>query len=329
MNFKEAYQLLEIPENSSTDDAKKAFKKLAAKYHPDVNKEAGAEDKFKKINEAWQVINSGKSTDPVPPTYGRYYQNSPIDFIDLNDFISSFVDGMPTNRHNFKNFNQSNIEIHQTISFKESVLGCTRDIKYHRNVKCGTCQARGEKTINNGCTQCNGTGKIKSFASFSVVIQTCPSCKGNISYEKCNDCSGQGIINTEQSGTVKIPPKIMEGNILNLSNQGNYIGDLMGTANYTSLLLHIHVIAQDGLSLRNNDVVSQINITLLEALTGCKKKISTIDGEKEIEIPKLTKHKDEISIPKLGVKRVGSQIVITNIEYPNDVNPLIEALKGK
>src|ERR1035438_4603022 len=136
MNKEQAYKTLELSTNATETEAKKAFKKLAAKYHPDTNKDPTAESKFKEINAAYQYIQN-----PTPERESAYH-----------------------NPHNpFNPFGQQrqvvqleNVELNVTISFKESVLGCSKEVKYARKAKCQVCEGSGQIRINNGCTKCGG-----------------------------------------------------------------------------------------------------------------------------------------------------------------------------
>lgn len=327
MNFKEAYNTLEIPEGSSKADAKKAFRKLAAKYHPDINKEVDAEANFKKINEAWQVIDSDKPSnhedEPSSHQYGQWNKYPGVVGLSIEDLIGS----MGGHRNQPRRF-VNDITLEQTISFKEAVLGCIKEIKYNRDSRCDNCSGSGQYKINNGCSNCNGKGTTVIQNGFSVIRQTCRNCHGKVSYEKCAPCFQKGSTTVEVSSSVNIPPGVIDGNILSLGNRGHYIGDdMMGHEQATRLLLNVHVIPQDGLSIQGDDVIYRMNVSLLEALQGCKKTVPTIDDDKEILIPELIKNNEEVIIPNLGVGRQGNQRIIVNINYPLDSLELINFLK--
>lgn len=336
MNFKEAYNTLEIPDGSSKEEAKKAFKKLAAKYHPD-NKETGDEAAFKRANEAYQVIESGKPSDPGSDSFGGNYSSgwnpwggagwySHAETVDLQDLIN----GMHGRSHSRKKRPPSfDIRLSQTISFREAVLGCTKEISYNRDMCCTTCEGSGEKTINNGCSTCGGKGRVIKQSGMTIVNQTCPACRGRVSYETCNACSGVGSVNINTSATVNIPAGVQEGNVLGLGNRGNYAGHIMGSEQYTRVLLTMHVIPQDGLSLEGDTVKTSVSISLLEALQGCVKTVPTIDGDKEVIIPEGSKNLEAVIMPNLGVSRRGDQSVQVNVQYPDDTKELIKFLKGE
>lgn len=322
MNVKEAYKVLGLEETASKDDAKKAFRKLAAKYHPDVNKDTSAENEFKKINEAHQVVESGQpSTREEQQANGVGWQ--PTNWASgVEDFFNHFGSQRSTQRRIFA----QDITLQQTLSFKESVIGCIKDITYKHNIKCNTCNGSGEKIVDNGCEICHGAGRVETQRGNTIITSMCAKCRGKASHEACNVCQSNGFVNTETTVSVNIPPGATEKSILNLGPRGNYAGTVFGADQYSKLSLTIHVKPQAGLSIINNDVICEVKVSLLEAFKGCLKSVSTIDGKKEINIPKLVKNKEEVILPNLGIARKGNQRVIVYVNYPNNIEPLIEIL---
>jgi molecular chaperone DnaJ len=292
MQKSEAYSILELSPSSSPEEAKKQYKKLTKKYHPDINKEPNAEDKFKQINQAYNVISKPQSLEH--PTYQEI----------------------------------QNIELNLTIDFKESVLGTKKDVKYSRVAKCQPCQGNGEIKLDNGCKDCQGRGQIINRQNNMVMMSTCTKCYGRSNTQTCKTCSGDGCLTTDVSIAVTIPPGILNNNILRLQQMGNYAGTFMGLADqFSDVFCHINVIPDPNLSLLNKDVIYNLNISLLQALTGMQVNVPTINGTQDITVPPAAKNKEEIIIPKLGVPNQGNQKVILNVEYPN-VETLISFLQG-
>ena len=308
MKKKEAYSTLEISETSTDEEAKKAFRQLSKKLHPD-NKDTGDEAKFKKINEAYQAINNNKFDDNIQQHPGSggvnpFYQQQ---FIQLE-----------------------NIEIHTTLSFKDAILGCKKEFKFSRQTKCKSCNGAGEIKKNNGCTKCGGKGQIVNRQGFSVMIRTCDKCFGRSPADPCSDCSQQGRVEGEASINVSIPGGVQAGNILRLGGMGHFVGFFMGQIEqHTDVFLHIQVTPETGLILDGAHVVSNLEISLLEALRGCRKTVKTILGEKEVDIKPKSKNKEEVIIPRLGVNGVGNQRVILDVIYPEDVTKLIGTLANE
>lgn len=302
MKLTEAYSILEIPSSSSADEAKKKYRELTKKYHPDINKESGAESKFKKINEAYQVILSGKSSDTA---------------------VSRSRGQSPFSRQTFVEI--TNIQVNTTISFMESVWGVKKDLKFTRKGKCAECNGQGEFTVNNGCAECGGRGQIVGRNGNMIFVSPCTKCNGETSVESCKPCSATGFLETEASVQVTIPGGVANNSVLRLAGMGNYAGSFMlNLDQYTDALLHISVIPEAGLTLDGQNVISTLELSLLEAIKGCSKKVKTIMGHKDIEIKPMSRNADAIVIPNMGVNRIGSQKVILDVKYPENINQLIE-----
>ena len=298
MNLKQAYQTLELPEGTSPEDAKKKYRALSKKWHPDINKDDDAEQKFKKINEAYQCIQNGQGNDkPSHP------------------FVKHQV------------ISHQHVEINMTIDFKDAVLGCKKDIKYSRLSKCASCDGSGQMHVNNGCSQCKGKGQIVNHQGGMVMISTCPKCHGKVNITSCQPCKGDGTVNSEVSVNVSVPPGIVNGNTLCLKNMGNYAGTIMGIMEqYTDTMCHIKVNPYENLTIEGQSVISHLKLSLLDALKGCSRQVKTIFGDQQINIKPQSRHNEEVIIPKHGVAGTGDQKVILNVEYPNNVDNLINLL---
>lgn len=315
MNLKTAYSILEISADTPPEEAKKKYKKLAAKLHPDVNKSPDAEEKFKQLNEAYRVIESGVDEQQQPSwngfrnVYDPFGNNNPFD---------------PFKRSN-RQFYGGNIEIRTTISFKESVQGVKKEIKYSRQVKCPHCQGSGDKPINNGCKICGGRGQTTVRKSGAIFIQTCPNCMGKSKTDPCKDCNSTGVLDGESSVHVSVPACVVDSNVLRLQGMGNFAGTLMGLQDqYSDVFLHIKVTPEPGLRLVGKEVHTDITIPLLDALRGCKRMVNTIEGDKEVEVSSGIRNKEEVvmSVPGCNV----THRVIVNVDYPTDINALIDVL---
>lgn len=311
MNLKEAYSILELPQTATQDEAKKKYRELTKKFHPDINKEVGAEDKFKKINEAYQCVQSGKGTDR---------EEASVDFGGAwNPFRQQ------QQRTVFRQ--ESPINLNVTISFKESVTGCKKEVKFSRKGKCHDCQGQGIRIIDNGCKSCGGRGQKINQRNNMVFITSCDACQGKIKTEDCSACKGEGAVYTDVSGHVDVPGGIKSGNILRLHGMGNYMGShsLFGEQ-YTDAHLTVTVTPDKGMRIEGNEVVVDLQIQLLEALRGCSKSVPTIDGAQEIIVKPLSRHHDEIIIPRLGVNRTGNQKIVLDVKYPDNVDEMINLL---
>lgn len=322
MRLSEAYSTLGLSEGASKDEAKKAFRKLAAKYHPDVNKEPDAESNFKKVNEAYQIIESGKPTTPEPG-----FGNGPgsdgfggFGGFDLNNLWDLF--GMHQRPRNQKVRFVQDIQLETTISFKDSVLGCKRTVEYDRTVHCDDCEGLGQKNDTNSCKSCNGRGTVIERHGNTIIQSPCKICNGRATYISCNSCSGNGHKDIKYSGTVSVPAGITDSTILRLAGMGHWNG-----AMYSNTNLKVKVTPEEGLSINGYDVIFNLNLPFIDSLKGTTVKVPTINGLKDVAIPALSRHKEEITLPQLGVRGQGNQRIILNIENPTKVKEIIELLE--
>lgn len=312
MKLSEAYAELNLSEGSTPEEAKKQYRKLSKEYHPDINKAPEAEAKIKKINEAYDCVKNGKGNERSPaPTYGHHQSN-----------------WSPFGRQQVVQL--QHIELKLTIDFKEAVLGCTKEMKYSRKAKCPDCNGEGQIHLNNGCQKCGGKGQVAINQRGMVMISTCPQCQGKSSSEDCKTCSTEGLVQTDVSVHISVPAGIQDGNTLRLQGMGHYAGSVMGIMDqYTDAYCHITVIPEPGLSIEGKSVVSNLPLSLLDAIRGCSRTIKTIHGDKEIQVPPLSKNDDEVSIPRCGVAGTGDHRVLLDVQYPQDTSKLIELLSNE
>lgn len=322
MQLSEAYTILGIPENSTEEEAKKAYRKLAAKHHPDIDKTPGAEENFKKINAAFDRIKSGEPDQPD-------FQNAPWNGPPMGDIFSQIFGG--TNQNRKRTHQHINIGLKHTISFNESVLGTTIPISLNFNEKCANCNGEGQINVNK-CYQCNNTGFFQTHQGNSIFTSPCTSCKNNKKFEKCSKCNNKGTIPEKRSANVKIPPGILNNQKLQLSQMGNYITQqsFFGQNQdvYSDVIIEISVTPDPELSLKDNCVVSNLPITLLEAIQGCSKQIKTVLGTKEIIIPPKSKNNEIIKIPTAGVARKFDHNITLKVAYPDNLDALVSILQN-
>lgn len=303
MDIKTAYSILELSAGTSADDVKKKYRELSKKYHPDVNKDIGSEDKIKKINEAYDRIKKGG--------------DDPIDFTALHN---------PFNRTKSNQYQVTNIAVEAIISFQESVLGSKKEISFKRKTKCKPCNGQGETLVDNGCTNCKGIGQMTSVQGNTIFIQTCTKCYGKIKAIACATCACSGVLNSEATISVTIPGGVVNGNVLRLAGMGNFASQFMSIDQYSEVHLHIKVDNDSELFLEGTSVISKLEISLLEAIRGCTKTVLTVLGNKEIIINPLSKNYDKVIIPNMGVNRIGDQKVILDVKYPENITKVIDVL---
>lgn len=310
----EAYQLLELQPSATEEEIKKSFRKLAAKYHPDRNKDVGAEDKFKQINQAYQTLTN---PEPEQPMFQAQPGHNP--FGDIFSHFGSF-------QHQ-RQRDAEPIHLSTNLTFAESILGVKkRELKFSREVKCQSCNGEGRKKINNGCQKCGGSGQFVRQQGNTVMMQQCPACRGKSKTEDCSACDNEGVITKETSVAVDLPGGVSNGITMCLNNMGNFIGTFGPMDQYTDTLVALNIEEDPELKLEGKTVVSHLSISLLEALQGCKKTIKTVLGEKEITIPIKTKNMEEVILRNVGINGTGNQNVILEVQYPDNIENLIKAL---
>lgn len=307
MNLKEAYTTLGLAEGTSLDEVKKQYKLLVKRWHPDSNKSPEAEAKIKKINEAFECVKNGRGNERQEMNHGGWPSNP---FYRQQQVVQL-----------------ENVEIHLTIDFKESVLGCKKEVKYPRKAKCPDCDGAGEIRLNNGCTRCGGKGQTTVKQRGMVFISNCPQCGGKSNTEECKTCHGESTVHTDVSVHVSVPAGIISGNTLRLQGMGNYAGSVMGIMDqYTDAFCHVTVTPETDLNIEGRSVVSNLTLSLLDAIRGCARNVKTIYGNKEIQIPPLSRNQDEVIIPHCGVGGTGDQRVILDVQYPENTDKLIGVL---
>lgn len=319
MNIQEAYSTLEVKDSISDVDLKSTYKKLAKQFHPDVYKTDT--DKFKKINEAYQFItdyrkNPEKYNPPSRSPFGGGGFN-----INLNDIFNAGF-----GRSNQSDANISPIKMDTKISFKESVLGVEKEIAYKKTVKCDDCDGKGKEAITNGCKSCNGFGRVVQQQGNMHFTSGCNKCHGrDIKFKDCLKCKSKGVLEVDVNAKINIPPG--NSTTLRVQGAGNFIGSGPFGDMYSDVLLNVSVEPDADLKLDGANVVYNLQIPLVDALTGCSVDVKTIYDTRSINIPSKSKNKDEVIINGCGVKHAnGNQRVILNVDY-GDVDELIELLK--
>lgn len=344
------YEVLGINKNASEDEIKKAYRKLAKKYHPDLNQgDKTAEKKFKEVNEAYDVLSDGTKKAQydqfghagTDPSYGgggaggySYYSQSPFGpDIDLGDIFSSFFGGFGggRSRHNSNAPRRgADVEITLNISFLEAAKGCTKKIVYDHIENCGTCGGSGAQkgTSPKTCSACGGSGQVVMNQNTPFgVMQTsriCDRCSGTgkIIESPCPNCSGKGKVRTKKEIEVNIPAGVSSKQILNVSGRGD-AGKNGGESG--DLHLYINVSPHAIFERKDYDVWCEIPITFSQAALGADITVPTIDGKVEYHVHEGTQNGDVFKlkgkgIPKLHGRGTGDEFVKVHIEVPRNLS---------
>lgn len=350
MANKDFYEVLGIDKSASEEEIKKAFKKAALKYHPDRNQgDAAAEEKFKEVNEAYQVLSD-------PEKKQRYDQYGTADFngaggsgFDGFDFggFGGFGDifgdifgggfGGSANRNGPRK--GADLEVDITLSFEEAMAGCEKEIKVTRREKCESCGGSGAKagTSPKTCSKCGGRGKIQVQRRTPLGIMsttaTCDACHGNgkIIDEPCTSCRGTGKDRKTRSITINIPAGVDTGNVMPLKGQGE-AGENGGPAG--DLYINIRVMPHSTFKRKGNDIHMETHISFGKATLGTDIKVPTIDGDVTYKVPAGTQPGTVFRLKGKGVPRVnstgrGDHYVKVIVDVPKSLNlEQEEALKA-
>ena len=321
MEKRDYYEVLGVTKNATDDEIKSAFRKLAKKYHPDINKDPDAPAKFKEAQEAYAVL-SDKDKRARYDQFGHaafdgangqgFGGAGGFDFsdfdINLDDILGNMFGGGFgfSSRGGTRSRKTRGSDILRSIklSFEEAVFGCEKDLKIDVNEKCPDCDGEGgfEKTT---CSNCRGSGTITSeqrtlFGTF-MTKTTCPTCGGTGSTfkRKCSKCHGDGRIRQSKTITVKVPSGVDNGMRLRLSGKGEASPN--GGEN-GDLYLEFEVMEHDYFERDGDDIILEVPLNMAEAALGCKKDIRTLSSVVTLAIPAGTETGDKQRIKGKGIK---------------------------
>ena len=343
MANKDYYAALGLEKGASDADIKKAFRKLAIKYHPDKNQgNKEAENKFKEINEAYQVLSD-------PDKKAKYDMYGTVDFdgsgfgsggfggFDFSDmggfgdiFESFFGGGGSGGRRRNGPQRGSDLEYTINLTFEEAVFGVEKEISIDRSEKCETCKGSGAKagTSKKTCPTCNGQGQVRvqrqtPLGSF-VSTSTCNTCggSGTVIEEPCTDCHGRGHVRKTRKIKVNIPAGVDTGNVMPLRGQGNH-GTNDGPPG--DLYVRINVAPSKKFVRKGNDIYIDAHISMGKAALGTEITVATVDGDVKYTIPAGTQSGTLFRLKGKGIPRVnssgrGDQYVKVIEDIPKNLN---------
>ena len=344
-NKRDYYEVLGVSKGASEDEIKKAYKKLARKYHPDMNPgDKEAEEKFKEVNEANEVLSDPEKKARydqfgfagVDPNYGAGGAGGGygggFDFGDLGDIFGSFFGGGFGGGQVRRNGPQRGESIRASVSvtFKEAAFGCEKEVTIQRSEQCTTCKGNGcaPGTTPEICPDCHGSGvvQVQQRTPMGVFASSrpCQRCHGTgkIIHQPCTDCGGTGAVRKRKTIKINIPAGIDHGQTISLRGQGN-AGKNGGPAG--DLLITVMVQPHELFRREGNDVLCEAPITFSQAVLGATLEIPTIDGQVKYDIPEGTQTGTVFrlrgkGIPVLNGRGRGDQYVTVTIETPRGLN---------
>lgn len=339
---KDPYTILGVSKNASAEDIKKAYHKLARQYHPDINKDPGAENKFKEINAAYEILGNEEKR----AQYDRYgftgdgqngfdfssFFQGQSGFDPFGDIFNMFTGGGYSRQTYSANRPIQGEDLYQRmhIDFMDAVHGTSKTVSIDVDEPCSHCHGSGAESPEDieVCSQCHGTGRVTQIfnTAFGRMQQqsVCPNCSGTgqTIRHKCHECHGSGYTHKDQKFDVKIPQGIRSGQQIRLAGKGEPgrnggpNGDL-----YIEVVVGDHpVFKRDG-----QDIYVEVPISAIDATLGCTLSVPTVDGDAELNIPAGTQPGQRFRLKGKGVpygnnRGAGDQYVDIRVEIPKKVS---------
>jgi molecular chaperone DnaJ len=320
------YEILGVSRDATKEDVKRAYRRLARKYHPDVNKEPGAEERFKEINRAYEVLSE-------PETRARYdrFGEAGVSagagagfeygdmggFADIFETIFSGFGGMGAGasaRRRSGPVRGDDLRLDLKLDFREAIFGGEKEIRIPHLESCQICNGTGAKpgTGTRSCGTCSGTGQVRRatrtpFGSFAQV-SVCPTCNGagTVIEEKCEVCGGAGRKQETKKLKITIPAGVDNGTRLRVSREGD--AGVRGGAP-GDLYVYLYVEPDPEFKRDGTDIESEITISYLQAILGCRLEVKTVDGSEEIAIAPGTQPNTVLTLENRGVPKLGNAML--------------------
>ena len=327
------YETLGLQRGASDAEIKKAYRRLAQQWHPDVNQEPEAAVRFKEINEAYQVLSDPERRQRYDLFGTVGAEGGPgAGFGGFADIFDAFFGAAGTGAaRRGRPAAGSDLRYDLRITFEEAILGTQKEIEFPVLARCDTCGGNGAKpgTEPITCPQCNGRGEIRGVRNTMlgqmINVTTCPRCKGDgrIVETPCETCKGEGRVERTRTLQVTIPPGIDEGHQIRLSNEGE-AGPRGGPAG--SLYVAVHVAPHPTLRREGTELIYEASVGLAQAALGTTIVVPTVEGEETVEIKAGTQPGTEVRLRGKGVpylRRAGQRgdlHVLVDVEVPTKLS---------
>ncbi len=337
MTQRDYYEVLGLPRDASADDIKNAFRRLARQYHPDVNHEPDAEEKFKELNEAYGVL-----SDPEKrATYDRYGRAglgdmggmpdfTTVDFSDLfEEFFGAFGGfGGSRSRQQRRNAPRrgGDLSYRLMLTFEEAIFGAEKEIEFAREETCSACRGTGAEpgTSPIRCTNCGGSGEVRqvrqTFLGQMVQVTPCSVCQGQgqVIQTPCRVCRGNGLERRTRKLLVRIPAGVDSGSQIRLAGEGQ--PGAYGGPN-GNLYIEVQVKPHPFFQRRGDTVLLNLSINIAQAVLGAEVDVPTVDGTTRLAIPAGTQPGKVFPLKGKGVPHTrsngrGDQLIVINVDIP-------------
>lgn len=340
MTQRDYYEVLGVARNASNDDLKGAFRRLARQYHPDVNKDSDAEERFKEINEAYAVL-----SDPDRrAAYDRFGHagvkgaGGAADFtVDFTDFADIFGDlfgfgGFGRSGRKSRNVPRrgADLQYRVDLTFEEAVFGVEKEIEITRDEVCDKCSGSGAEpgTSPERCSACNGAGEVRqvrqTLLGSMVQVATCPTCngQGETISTPCLSCKGRGFERKVRKKVVSIPAGVDTGTQIRMAGEGQ---PGLNSGPQGNLYIAINVKPHKYFKRRETNIMLDIDVNIAQATLGAEVDVPTVDGNVKLKIPsgtqpgKVLRMRDK-GVPHLRGNGRGDQLVIINVDIPTRIS---------
>ncbi len=341
------YEVLEVSRTVTKEDLKKQYRRLARQYHPDVNPDPAASDRFKEISEAYEVL----SDDDKRAAYDRFghagvgnggfgggYEQGFGGFADIfEEFFGTFSGagaGRGRRRHGPRR--GADLRYDLTITFEEAIFGAEREIEYRRPETCATCGGNGAEpgTRPIACTTCNGSGEVRrvqqSILGQFVNVATCNTCggTGELIPHLCHECNGRKLVERTVTKKVKVPPGVDSETQIRLTGEG---GAGLDGGPAGNLFVVLNVAPHEYFQRRGDDILLVLQINVAQAALGDEIAVPTVDGETTLTVPAGTQSGKEFRLRGLGVPKLdrsgrganvgrGDQLVVLQVAIPKHLS---------
>lgn len=363
MSKRDYYEILGVTKNASSDEIKKAYRKVAMQYHPDRNPgDKPAEEKFKEAAEAYEVLSDADKKSQ----YDRYghagvgnngrggYSGGGMNMEDIfsqfgdvfgDDLFGSFFGGSQQSRggqrgnQRSRGIRGSNLRVKLKLTYEEIAKGVSKNIKVKKYIICNTCGGTGAKDKGSvqTCSTCGGNGQVRrvqnTFLGQMQTVTTCPACngEGTTITAKCGACKGEGRIFGEETVSIEIPAGVQEGMQLNVNGRGN-AGERGGMAG--DLIILIEEEPHKELHREGLNVAYELHLAFTDAVFGTQVEVPTIDGKAKIKIPAGTQSGKIFRLKGKGFPAVnsyekGDQLIQVNVWTPQHVSADEKAMLEK
>jgi molecular chaperone DnaJ len=330
------YEVLGVPRNASPEDIRKAFRKLAFQYHPDRNKDDGASEKFKEVNEAYECLSDADKRAAYDRFGhagaegmfgGRGFEG--FDFGGFGDIFEAFFGGTGTSTRPASR-RGNDLRSSVTVTFEEAALGCEKEININRTEVCSVCRGTRAKPGNQPvrCSTCDGSGQIRRVqrSLFGQFINTsvCPQChgEGKVVTDPCHECRGSGFQKHKRTIMVTVPAGIDDGNGIRLTGEGD-AGFRGGPAG--NLYVVVSVKKHKFFTREGDNVLFELPVNFAEAALGAEVEVPTLYGSQKLKVPAGSQTGRVFRLKDKGISHLrgfgrGDELVVLRVVTPESLN---------